>query len=165
MTFSKTDIICDINGLMWWDYAGSEDERKRVLGYSHQEGSGMHWWFWSQVTSKRLLSLGNLRRIFFLNIEGFRSKSQPTFFCLSHFFPSITNSTLLFEGLTHHHWLVTPNYSTLFLLIPPFFLSLSLALLPLSSPFMCQKISLAPLHMPVLNRQGSFLQVPSPVWH
>lgn len=119
---------------MWWDYAGSEEERKRVLGYSQQEGSGMHWWLWSQVTSKRLLSLSwQSQKIFFpfffLNIEGFRSKAQPPFFCLSlslpHFFPSITHSTLLFEGLRHHHWLVTPNYSTLFLLISPFFVSLS----------------------------------------
>ncbi len=60
----KTDIICDIYGQMWWDYTGSEEERKREVGYSQQEGSAMQWWLWSQVTSKRLLSLGNLRRCF-----------------------------------------------------------------------------------------------------
>lgn len=158
---------------MWWDYAGSEEERKRVLGYSQQEGSGMHWWLWSQVTSKRLLSLGNLRRyffLFFLNIEGFRSKAQPPFFCLSlsPSFLSIYYSLNPVEGLTHHHWLVTPNYSTLFLLIPPFFVSLSIFLsLWLFYPFSLLFSALAPLLMPVLNRQGSFLrfQVPSPVWH
>lgn len=72
------------------------------------------------------------KMFFFLFLKNWTSKvwkaklNPLSIVSLFHFFPStITHSALLFEGLTHHHRLVTPNYSTLFLLIPPFFVSLS----------------------------------------